>query len=485
MAAHSRKAKGPPPAEHKKSKGARKSDKKGPDNSAVLDVLGKRSGEELPPELRAKMESAFDFDFGDVRVHQDQEAEQVGALAFARGSEIHVKPGVYAPDTAKGKEIIGHELAHIVQQGGKQAPAKPMRKGDVNISRGLDHEADVAGFRAARGDVAEVSGVAEAGDIMRYTEVGQADQDDETWNALMDIRLADDGNMGVGQSGSYGSHEFWAVPNQINAANAILKGNKSVMRMSTIGETITGPIPEGESAGEMRTLNKVEVENVATGTKGDEMTLWADCGRSFRDVIGVGQGTGKNYSDTTAVYDWKVEPTPEQLSWIQSLLVRLGLREAPKTREATVEERETKASNPGRMKNEIMDAFYKYGLAHYEAFKTQLTPDEIDEIDKMIGINQHADPEIGEGFTMSSGGENYEGTKTWNFHWAGVVMKSGSDKVTLENYAVGDAEAKNTDWEFQMYGPPHKEGQTFHEHHLGTKQHGKSPTTMRVRKRKS
>ncbi|MFP2934220.1 hypothetical protein ACLESO_55690 [Pyxidicoccus sp. 3LG] len=72
---------------------------------------------------------------------------------------------------------------------------------------------------------------------------------------------------------------------------------------------------------------------------------------------------------------------------------------------------------------------------------------------------------------------------TWNFHWGGVVMVSGDDRVTLENYAVGNANVKNSDWEFQMYGPASKAGQTFHEQHQATGQHGDSPTTMRVGKR--
>ena len=70
---------------------------------------------------------------------------------------------------------------------------------------------------------------------------------------------------------------------------------------------------------------------------------------------------------------------------------------------------------------------------------------------------------------------------TWNFHWAGVVMKDGGDNISLENYAImfkstgdpkKDAENRekaynwvNRDWVFQMYGTE-KKGQTFHEQHL-------------------
>jgi hypothetical protein len=85
---------------------------------------------------------------------------------------------------------------------------------------------------------------------------------------------------------------------------------------------------------------------------------------------------------------------------------------------------------------------------------------------------------------------------TWNFHWAGVVMKAGADNITLENYAimfpktgdpVKDKENRqraydwtNTDWVFQMYGTV-KEGQTFHEQHLKSGTHGTKATTFRVK----
>ena len=45
-------------------------------------------------------------------------------------------------------------------------------------------------------------------------------------------------------------------------------------------------------------------------------------------------------------------------------------------------------------------------------------------------------------------------------------MTSGGDHVALENYAVGNPEAQNNQWVFQMYGPPSKTMQTFHDQAL-------------------
>jgi len=37
-------------------------------------------------------------------------------LAFTHGSNIHFAPGQYDPSSARGQQILGHELAHVVQQ---------------------------------------------------------------------------------------------------------------------------------------------------------------------------------------------------------------------------------------------------------------------------------------------------------------------------------------------------------------------------------
>lgn len=73
-------------------------------------------GEPLPPAVRQKMEAAFGQHFGDVRIHVGAQAPSIGALAYTQGSNIHFAPGHYAPSTARGQQILAHELAHVVQQ---------------------------------------------------------------------------------------------------------------------------------------------------------------------------------------------------------------------------------------------------------------------------------------------------------------------------------------------------------------------------------
>ncbi len=73
-------------------------------------------GKPIPDTVRQKMESALGADFSDVRIHVGAEASGIGALAFAHGSDLYFAPGLYDPHTTHGQRLLGHELAHVVQQ---------------------------------------------------------------------------------------------------------------------------------------------------------------------------------------------------------------------------------------------------------------------------------------------------------------------------------------------------------------------------------
>jgi hypothetical protein len=81
----------------------------------------------LDPVLRAQMEARFDYDFSGVRIHIDndaaQSAKEIGATAYTIGRDIVFGPGAYAPASSAGRRLIAHELAHVVQQGGRPAAA--------------------------------------------------------------------------------------------------------------------------------------------------------------------------------------------------------------------------------------------------------------------------------------------------------------------------------------------------------------------------
>jgi hypothetical protein len=88
----------------------------------------KGSGQALPGETKDFMESSFGQDFSNVRVHTSGESDalnrSIGARAFTTGSDIFMRPNEYSPESTQGKELLAHELTHVVQQTGGKAQAK-------------------------------------------------------------------------------------------------------------------------------------------------------------------------------------------------------------------------------------------------------------------------------------------------------------------------------------------------------------------------
>jgi hypothetical protein len=114
----------------------------------------------LASPVRGRMESLFGVPFGDVRVHRDAEPASHGAVAFARGENVHFAPGQYQPETPGGQHLIAHELAHVVQQrNGSPAQQFAGRGGDA----ALEAEADRAADAVVSGQPAVVRGAAGAG----------------------------------------------------------------------------------------------------------------------------------------------------------------------------------------------------------------------------------------------------------------------------------------------------------------------------------
>jgi hypothetical protein len=97
------------------------------------------------------MERYFDTDFSDVRVHVGSEAASIGALAFTLGPDIYFAPQQYQPHTLQGRELLGHELTHVLQQREGRV-GNPFGEGVAVVQdHELEAEADRHGKAAADG----------------------------------------------------------------------------------------------------------------------------------------------------------------------------------------------------------------------------------------------------------------------------------------------------------------------------------------------
>ncbi len=73
------------------------------------------SGKPLPADVRKAAEDAFGADFSKVRIHECATVKEIGAKAYVSGHDI-----VFAPGASSDPNLLAHELAHVVQQGGKK-----------------------------------------------------------------------------------------------------------------------------------------------------------------------------------------------------------------------------------------------------------------------------------------------------------------------------------------------------------------------------
>lgn len=118
----------------------------------VHEVL-RSPGQLLAAATRAFMEPRFGHDFAKVRVHTGSKATEsaraVNALAFTVGSNIVFGAGQYRQETDAGRNLLAHELAHVVQQAGNESvPSRTEISGD---SSAAERDADAAAEAALAG----------------------------------------------------------------------------------------------------------------------------------------------------------------------------------------------------------------------------------------------------------------------------------------------------------------------------------------------
>jgi len=325
--------------------------------------------------------------------------------------------------------------------------------------------------------------------LQRYTEKKYTN----TW------RQADD--MSMATRTGYPNHELWAKPGKAAKSNTALAAVKSDIELVETAKEDTFWTDDRSVTVKLR---KIEAKNKVNGTQGDSMLLWADCGRSASVVVGdlnrqavykdgggkavapggpdqMKAGIMKTWLAKEKMRKLMVEANKVDADAIQDALTKGAQREAEL---AAIGDRWSKAKGDAMKKaisaeysrklNQMSEAYLAYYNSRGDA--------ERQAIDKDLGINWYARPGVGQGYTTSSGGAAVPGsTRTWNFHWSGVVMTSDDtrDNVVIENYSVSNWDTENNDWTFETYGTRWAH-QTFHQQHKDTGQHGQTPTTMTI-----
>lgn len=111
----------------------------------------KNSGNENNTGLVTQLNEAFSTDFSSVKINTNsKQAEDLGAHAFASGNNVHFAPGKFQPDTSEGRELIGHEFAHVQQQKTSNIKSTNQKNGvGINDDKSLEADADAKGKQFA------------------------------------------------------------------------------------------------------------------------------------------------------------------------------------------------------------------------------------------------------------------------------------------------------------------------------------------------
>lgn len=443
--------------------------------SAAEGVQG--AGGKLP--FSAEIQASFgpDYDVSSIQAHTGSEAakasESMGASAYATGDKVAFKEN-------PGLALAAHEAAHVIQQRAGATPDGGVGQAGDSFEASADAVAErvVAGESAA--ELLPDAGATESGGdaaVQLYTEERVKGQY---------ARVSENGTVIVLGKENY-SQDLYATDALINDANTKLaaSGDKgSYIKLVPTGDTVTyketalkkvAPVfdAKGDKANEdLADANAAKDEN-------DVMSLWADCGRSSRAVMG-------SHNDAAPHAEYTEGATTKET----------GAAYRPAAYSDVI----YKDVMPDFLALPAAQNFMKDGVHYRSGDKTDIIePASADQareqywelgdegrraFDRFAGINTGANPEVGGGYTMNT---EYDmpgfqgGRSTWNFHWAGVIMKDGSDNVTLENYADGNGyDSVNVDWNFQMYGTI-KKGQTFQEEHLASDTHGNRASTFAVK----
>jgi hypothetical protein len=109
------------------------------------------NSQSLPPRAHRAMERLSGVDLSSLSIHAESPLPATfGARAFVCGDQIHFAPGEYDPLTSEGWRVLGHEVAHVVQQRLGRVARQPGSGSPLVSDPGLEAEADAAGDYAAR-----------------------------------------------------------------------------------------------------------------------------------------------------------------------------------------------------------------------------------------------------------------------------------------------------------------------------------------------
>ena len=364
--------------------------------------------------------------------------------AFTRGDTAH-----FATE-APPLRVAAHEAAHLAQHAGLT------RDRGMGAERHADAiAAEVAAGGSATGLLGSQGATVDDGfhaytrfDVAAQTSGGAAGWQDPAGQTL---KVADDGKAALSYPGYGDATLAWALPAEISRSEEILAALGSRVKLRAGAVDISGKNPV-TGTGATTSLARIVIEDRAGATT---TTLADDCGLAMHEALGSANHGNEAHAAT-----------------------RAGSREAYTSR------RTYHGGYGGAPDNTTPELWFEEILAqHFGAGKTRaeyyarydaMNPAERAAFARQYGINAHAVPGVGQGITTFAqfdmpgwAAKPGHATDTWNFHYAASILTSGSDYLSIENYAGHGA----SNWFLDMIGPASK-GQSFDQAHGASDQFG-------------
>ncbi len=235
------------------------------------------------------------------------------------------------------------------------------------------------------------------------------------------VYFSDDGTIAINKAKGREAKEFFAVQEVIDRSNDALAKQESAVQL------------KGNSSAYIEGADKQNLLCVTPGIKTKDADPYnfseaASFGTSVCiDVAQKVMGNLAGNRNTTAIFKPPLKSeTTESLSVSDT-----GSSEVYKLADFLAQPDSN--PTPDQLHNAISTKD-KIDAAS-ENYGRQMSSGAMAERAQALGLNQFANPEVGEGFATFSTRPR-SGKKTWGYHYAGVVAKSldGKDSIALENY---------------------------------------------------
>ncbi|MGH9224733.1 MAG: DUF4157 domain-containing protein [Acidimicrobiales bacterium] len=426
----------------------------------------RRGGRPLNAATSERMQQALGADFSAVRVHSDAESERLNrslnSEAFTTGSDVFIRPSSYRPGSPSGQRVLTHELVHVVQQGGAP-PNRIQTKLTVGPARGpLEAEADqVARSLCGRAVppppspalMRKLSPGAGRGLVQRYgkstknytttntdinvphmftsqsidPEVTATNQIRHTTEHEVNPRLyfSDDDSIAINKAKMREAKEFYATDAVIDTANNSLAAKGSAVVLVRNNNVTVNTPAHGQALKMVKPT--ITPNNGAMPTVGDlahfGTSVCIDVAQKVMGTLGGGRGTQAVFRPLGSTTEGTEDFTPDDTGSSQVYKAADFIAGNTGGDTPTVGQLQH-AMNQGPVIGQSGKAYGKKVDS-----KTRIARA------RALAVNEFARPRVGEGFATFSTRPR-QGKKTWGYHYAGVVARSGdgNDWVTLENY---------------------------------------------------